>query len=104
MLCSNFKLLFECVNFFYFLKDAESCSISLLLVCLVINTHFLLFILDVSKFNRLICASSVNTEVHTASVKRMSKLMKFCVLLRFNVFVALCQKYFVHYSGGVRQL
>lgn len=57
---------------------------------IIINISFL------GKWQRIICTSSVNAEIHIVSMKRMSRLMKFYILLCCNV--ALCQKYFVCYS------
>lgn len=63
---------------------------------IIINTSFLLLALDLGKWHRIICTLSVNVEIHIVSMKRMSRLMKFYILLYSNV--ALCQKYFVYYS------
>lgn len=59
---------------------------------IIINTSFLVFALDLGKWHRIICTSSINAEIDSVSRKRMSKLMKFYILLCCNVLVALCQK------------
>lgn len=57
---------------------------------IIINISFL------GKWRRIIYTLSINAEIHILSMKRMSRLMKFYILLCCNV--ALCQKYFVCYS------
>lgn len=66
---------------------------------IIINNSFLVFALDLGKWHRIICTSSINAEIDSVSRKRMSKLMKFYILLCCNVLVALCQKQCVTLRG-----